>query len=173
MILAEAGLHLLMLRSLEGDAAAYRQLLAGCQAWLTRYYARRINPAQIDDLVQETLLSVHHKRASFDTERPFLPWLAAIARYRWIDQLRRTARAGEVELADVHGVPSEEEEILAGLSIDALLGRLKPEQALVLRLVKIEGSSIAEAASSSGQSQALVKVNIHRALKKMATWVSE
>ena len=171
MTLNEAGLQLLMMRSLDGDAAAYRQLLAGCQLWLTRYYARRMAPSQIDDLVQETLLSVHNKRASYDVTRPFLPWLAAIARYRWIDQIRKTVRAGEVELEDVHGVASDEDETIASLSIERLLGLLKPEQALAIRLVKIDGLSIAEAASKSTQSESLVKVNIHRGIKRLMALV--
>jgi RNA polymerase sigma-70 factor (ECF subfamily) len=171
MNVSEAHLHQLMTRSLAGDAAAYRLFLSGCQMWLTRFYARRMAPSQIDDLVQETLISVHNKRASYDPARPFLPWLAAIARYRWIDQLRKTGRAKEVELDDTLGVDSEEDVIAAKLSLDCLLDQIKPEQASVIRLVKIGGLSIAEAAAKSGQSEPLVKVNIHRGLKRMAALV--
>ena len=167
----DASLQLLMVRSLDGDAAAYRQLLAGCQSWLLRYFARKTAPSQIDDLVQETLLSVHNKRSSYDPERPFLPWLAAIARYRWIDQLRKTTRAAEVELDDVHGVESEEDDIIASMSLDTLLSKLKQEQAIVIKYVKIDGFSIADAAAKSSQSEALVKVNIHRGLKRLAALV--
>ena len=169
--MTESELQLLMVRSLDGDTAAYRQLLSGCQKWLSRYFARRMLPGHIDDLVQVTLLSVHAKRATYDTARPFLPWLAAIARYRWIDQLRKTTRAGEVELDDNQGVESDEEEIFARLSLGHLLDQIKPEQALVIKLVKIDGLSISEAAAKSCQSEALVKVNIHRGLKRMAALV--
>ena len=171
MILSDADLHMLMVRSLEGDAGAYRQLLAGCRQWLSRYFARRMAPSQIDDLIQCTLMSVHTKRATYDPSRPFLPWLAAIARYRWIDQLRKTTRAGEVELDDAHGVDSDEDDIIARLSLGHLLDQIKPEQALVIKLVKIDGLSIIEAAARSNQSESLVKVNIHRGLKRMAALV--
>jgi len=53
----------------------------------TGYFARRIAPAQIDDLVQETLVSMHRKLATWDSARPFLPWLAAGKRggtARWL-----------------------------------------------------------------------------------------
>ncbi len=169
MITNEAGLRGLMVQSLDGDAAAYRQFLGGCQTWLMRYYARKMPPSQIDDLVQETLISLHKKRSTYDPTRPFLPWLAAIARYRWIDQLRKTGRAGEVELHDIHGVDSDEEAIASKLSLARLLDQIRPEQARVITLVKIEGLSIAEASGASGQSESLVKVNIHRGLKRMAT----
>ncbi len=121
--------------------------------------------------MQETLLSVHGKRATYDPERPFLPWLAAIARYRWIDQLRKTGRAGEVELDDTLGIDSDEDSIAARLSVGRLLDQIRPEQALAIRLVKIEGLSIAEAAARCGQSEPLVKVNIHRGLKRMSALV--
>lgn len=169
----EAALHALMLQALEGDATAYRALLTACQRWLTRYYARRTAPGQIDDLVQETLISLHNKRASFDVSRPFLPWLAAIARYRWIDSMRRTGRAAEVELDDVHGVDPEALLTDARLSLERLLALIKPEQASVIQMVKIEGLSIAEAAARTGQSEPLVKVNIHRGLKRLAALVEE
>ena len=96
---------------------------------------------------------------------------AAIARYRWIDQLRKTARAGEVELDDVHGVNSNEDEIIAELSIGTLLDRINPEQALAIRLVRICGLSISEASAQSRQSESLIKVNIHRGLRKLVALV--
>lgn len=166
-------LRQLMLAAQSGDQSAYARLLAECQRWLMRYFARRIPPSQIDDLVQETLISVHRKRASYDGERPFLPWLAAIGRYRWIDHLRRVYRAGETELNEaLHAAPQDDAAISA-LSIDTLLHLLPDRQAEVIRLVKITGYSIAEAAQKTGQSEALVKVNIHRGIKKMSAMIEE
>lgn len=154
-----------------GDARAYRAVLAESQKWLTRYFARRINPSAIDDLVQDTLVSVHRKRASFDATRPYLPWLAAIARFRWIDQLRRNYRANESELHDEMIADPHDPAVLAKIGLDRLLGFLPDGQAEAIRLVKIEGLSIAEAAAQTGQSEPLVKVNIHRGIKKMATLI--
>ena len=45
------------------------------------------------------------------------------------------------------------------------------KQAEVISLVKIEGLSIIEAAAQTGQSESLVKVNIHRGLKKMSALI--
>jgi RNA polymerase sigma factor (sigma-70 family) len=154
-----------------GDAQAYRTVLAESQKWLARYFARRINPSAIDDLVQDTLVSVHRKRASFDPARPYLPWLAAIARFRWIDQLRRNYRSNETELNEEMIADTHDPAVLAKIGLDRLLGFLPKSQAEVIRLVKIEGLSIAEAAAYTGQSEPLVKVNIHRGIKKMATLI--
>jgi RNA polymerase sigma factor (sigma-70 family) len=162
----------LMALSQKGDRDAYRTLLVACQRWLARYFAHRIAPAQVDDLVQDTLVSLHRKRASYDPARPFLPWLAVIARYRWVDQLRRTYRAKEDPLDEVLSCGDEEEEALsARISIDRLLGLIPERQARVIRLVKIDGHSIADAAVQTGQSEPLVKVNIHRGLRKLAALI--
>ena len=167
----DVSLGRLMAMAQAGDAAAYRALLDACRRWLLRFFARRIAPALVDDLVQDTLASIHAKRASYDPARPFLPWLAAIARYRWVDQLRRTYRADEVTLEDEFSVDSGEEAIAARISIDRLLGKISAAQATAIRLVKIDGLSIIEASERCGQSEPLVKVNIHRGLKKLAALI--
>ena len=167
MNIDEPSLARLMAASQRGDRSAYRALLVDCRKWLERYFARRIAPHHIDDLVQETLVSMHRKLATWDSGRTFLPWLAAIARYRWIDMLRR--QRDEAELGDNDAaVDAGDTAVHARLSIDHLLTLLPPKQALVITLVKIEGASIAEASRICGQSESLVKVNIHRGLKKLA-----
>lgn len=171
MIADEVTLAQLMRRAQDGDGDAYRTVLEESRRWLARYFARRIAPAQVDDLVQNTLMSVHAKRATYDPTRPYLPWLAAIARYRWVDQLRRTYRADETALEGEFAIDSHESPVTARISIDRLLERLPAGQAEAIRLVKIDGLSIAEASAKAGQSEALVKVNIHRGLKKLAAWV--
>jgi RNA polymerase sigma factor (sigma-70 family) len=169
----EASLARLMAMSQQGDKQAYGALLEACQRWLRGYYARRIAPAQLDDLVQETLIALHTKRASWDSTRPFLPWLAAIARYRWVDHLRRLYRADETELdTDVAG-HDEEPAIAARITLERLFGVLPEPQARAIALVKIEGLSIAEASEATGQSESLVKVNIHRGLKKLAHMIEK
>ena len=156
-----------------GDREAYAALLEACQSWLKRYFARRIGPCQLDDLIQETLFSLHRKRASFDPARPFLPWLAAIARYRWIDHLRKVYRADEAGLSDSFAAPSEEPAISARISLESLFARLPPAQVRAIELVKIEGFSVTEAAHACGQSESLIKVNIHRGLKHLAAAIEK
>lgn len=171
MKVRDAILAELMARAQAGDSAAYRDLLASVQLWLRRFFAQRIAPAEVDDLVQETLISLHRKRATYEPERPFLPWLAAIARYRWIDRLRQTYRVATDALDEDVRVESHEDVVHAQISIDRLLAQLNPAQAQAIALVKIDGLSIAEASQRCGQSESLVKVNIHRGLKRLAASV--
>jgi RNA polymerase sigma factor (sigma-70 family) len=158
----------LMALAQSGDTLAYRAVLNECRRWLVRYYRGRIAPHQIDDLVQDTLVSLHRKRATYDASRPFIPWLAAIARYRWVDQLRRTYRACETELDETLVTDPVGGDVTAQISLARLLEKIPERQAHVIRLVKIDGYSVSEAAVRTGQSEPLVKVNIHRGLKKLA-----
>lgn len=171
----EASLARLAALSQRGDRKAYAAFLGECQHWLKRYFVRKVGAEYLDDLVQETLLSIHAKLASFDPSRPILPWLAAIARYRWVDQLRRIYKAGgDAELCeDIPGIDDLESEIAARISLDRLFALLPERQVQAIELVKIEGLSVAEAASASGQSKSLVKVNIHRGLKKLAALIEK
>jgi RNA polymerase sigma-70 factor (ECF subfamily) len=159
-----------MALALHGDKVAYRHVLEQSRRWLLAYYRRRVSPAMIEDLVQDTLTSVHSKRQSFDPSRPYLPWLAAIARYRWVDALRRMRETDELKAEDI---ASEEDDapIVARLSIGRLLAHLPARQANAIVLTRIEGRSIAEAARICGQSESNVKVSVHRGLRKLAAMV--
>ena len=173
MIADEATLGRLAANAQKGDRQGYAVLLKQSEGWLRRYFGRRIPPANLDDLVQETLLSLHTKLASYDPARPFLPWLAAIARYRWVDHLRKVYRAEEVALETDITQPGEEDEAIARISLERLFAQLSPAQARAIELVKIEGRSIEEAAHGCGQSESLVKVNIHRGLRKLASLIEK
>lgn len=168
----EATLARLAALAQRGDRAAYAALLQAARDWLLHYLRRRVNPCELDDLVQETLLSLHRKLASFDPERPFLPWLAAIARYKFVDHLRLAYRRAEDELSDEQ-LPAVDVEpaIAARISLDRLFEGLPPAQCRAIELVKIEGRSISEASAATGQSESLIKVNIHRGLKRLAALI--
>ena len=154
-----------------GDAPAYRRLLDALRPWLQRYFARRLPPAAVDDAVQETMMAIHTKRHTYDPARPFGPWLAGVARYKWIDRLRHAARTAADELPETLSTPDHESAVTSALALRGLMATLKAPQAEAIRLVKLEGLSIEEAAAQTGQSPSLVKVNIHRGLARLARLV--
>lgn len=162
-----------------GDKAAYRILLDELRSWLARYYRRRLPLDMVDDAVQEALVAVHTKRHTYDPARGFGPWLAAIARYKWIDRLRTmTAHPSESLPEPSEGLVPEGlfvidagDAVVSAAVLGELLAMLKPGQAQAIRLVKLNGHSIDEAALLTGQSPALVKVNIHRGLARLAALV--
>jgi RNA polymerase sigma factor (sigma-70 family) len=159
----------LMAAAQRGDAAAYRRLLSEAVIWLRPYFARRLPPAMIDDAVQDVLIAVHEKRHTYDPDRPFGAWLAAIARYKWIDALRSLENSPKETLEDDVAVPGHEDAVTSAWSLERLLSTLKPAQSEAIRLVKLQGLSIDEASKATGQSATLVKVNIHRGLKRLTS----
>jgi RNA polymerase sigma factor (sigma-70 family) len=169
----DATLRPLMIAAQAGDRTAYRTALELCDGLLRRALRQRVHESALDDLVQETLLTVHRKLSSWDPERPFLPWLLAIARYRWVDHLRRFYRAAEDELPESLALESDEISLMSRFGLDQLLARLPVAQSEAIRLTRIEGLSVAEASIRLGQSESLVKVNVHRGLKRLAAAVDE
>jgi RNA polymerase sigma-70 factor (ECF subfamily) len=162
-----SGLGPLMAKAQGGDRRAYNEVLRACEAWLGIFLARRVAPEAIDDITQEALLALHRKRHTYDPAQPFAPWFVAIARYKWLDRLRRHYRAAEVELEDQASVGSHESGVISKLVLERLLAHISPAQAEAIRLAKIEGYALAEVAEMTGQSLSSVKVRIHRGMKKM------
>jgi RNA polymerase sigma-70 factor (ECF subfamily) len=160
-----------MTDGLDGHAAAHEALLRALVPLLDSFYRRRLRGAEADveDLVQETLISVHTKRATYDRDRPFTAWLYAIARYRLIDHVRR--RKVSVPIEDVEAILQTEgfeDASSARMDVDALLSTLSPKQARAIRDTHIDGLSVAEAASAAQIGESDVKVSVHRGLKALA-----
>ncbi len=162
-----------MILAQNGDQAAYRKLLSEIQGWLMAYFQRRLKGAGADDLVQEALIALHTRRHTFDPSYPFMPWLATIAHHKWVDLVRKQVRASETMLDDNYQGTHEDTDPSIIKDLDGLLEKVPQAQAQVIRLVKIEGLSIEEAAKKTGQSVSSVKVNIHRGLKKLMDFVKK
>lgn len=169
--MADSDWSALMAAAQAGNAALYHRLLVEVDGWLRRYYGRRLPPAMVADAVQDTLMAIHEKRHTYDPVRPFEPWLAAIARYKWIDRLRAMKTAPTEALTEDIPTADHGDAVSSAWSLERLLRELKPAQAEVIRLVKLQGFSIEEAAARTGQSISLVKVNIHRGLGRLASIV--
>src|SRR5262249_44829920 len=90
---------ILMARAQEGDRAAYHRLLQEITGDLRSLAAPRPpDRSDIEDAVQDVLLTVHSIRQTYDPARPFAPWLVAIANRRFIDRLRRQGRTRNREI---------------------------------------------------------------------------
>jgi RNA polymerase sigma-70 factor (ECF subfamily) len=161
-----------MIAALSGDAKAYRALLGALRPWLVSYFRRRLPGADVEDLVQMTLLSLHEKRHTYDPASPFMPWIAAVARHKLIDHVRKTGRHVHVELdEELMGAGGDLPAELAARDVEALLKTLPPEQARAIRLHKIGDLSVDEVSTATGKSASNVKVMVHRGLKKLQALV--
>ncbi|MEO8307470.1 MAG: sigma-70 family RNA polymerase sigma factor [Pseudomonadota bacterium] len=170
---AEETFKNLMLRGLDGDADAHRTLLTALAQLLHGYHRRRLGngAADIEDVVQDTLIAVHERRHTYDRSRPFTVWVYAIAHHKLIDHLRRQRLRVTLALDDFEDLFEAEDDRAArdaGRDVDVLLSQLPPAQSAAIRLTRLEGLSVAEAAAHTGQSESSIKVGVHRGLKKLA-----
>lgn len=163
-----------MARAQTGDKDAYRRLLEDVAPYVRSLAARRLrNPNDIEDAVQDVLMTIHAIRHTYDSARPFGPWLVAIANRRIVDWLRRHGRiaAREIEFEDdeTFAAPQTnfEEEASDGRALREAIEKLPAGQREAVRLMKLEEMSLKEAAAASGMSIAALKVATHRALKNL------
>jgi len=173
---SEDRLRELLVRGLAGDAAAYHAFLRELSAYLRGFLRRRLTrrPDDVEDLVQETLLAVHVQRHTYDATQPVTAWVYAIARYKLVDQLRRTGREGPVEALDDESdllATSDAEASEARRDLSVLLEQLPERQRLPIIRMKIEGLTATEAARATGMSESAVKVGVHRGLKALAAMI--
>lgn len=171
-------LSALMAAVQKGDAAAYVELLHIVTPRLrriVRYRRSFLGPEDVEDLVQDVLLSLHAVRATYDTERPFTPWLLAITRNRLADGARRYARRLGREVAVEH-VPVTFSNESANPStevfgdVEALreaIEVLPPGQRNAIELLKLQEMSLKEAAAASGTSVGALKVAVHRGMSAL------
>ncbi len=150
-------------------------MLEGITPYVRALAARQVrNRGDIEDAVQDVLLTVHAVRHTYDPARPFGPWLVAIAHRRIIDGLRRRGRTSSHEAP----LDTEQETILdpgANILESAMdarvvrdaVGHLPRGQREALRMLKLEEMSLKEAAAASGMSVSALKVATHRALKTL------
>jgi RNA polymerase sigma-70 factor (ECF subfamily) len=160
----------------DGDRAAYDQLLREILPFLRAVVAsQHRRPDRIEDVVQDVLLTIHRVRHTYDPARPIRPWLAAIARRRSIDALRRRGRTDAMEVADdlayeTFADPAANRELEAAQNTAGLSGAiagLPASQREAVELLKLKELSLAEASRASGKSTTALKVNVHRAIKAL------
>jgi RNA polymerase sigma-70 factor (ECF subfamily) len=168
----------LMVAAQAGDRAAYSALLTQVAPIVRRIVRRRfgfLSGEDVEDALQEVLLSVHTARATYDGGRPFLPWLMALAHNRSVDAVRRIARRSGREVAvaeypetfdpaetntgeDTYGDPE---------ALRAAVAELPKGQRVAIEMLKFREMSLKEAAGASGMSVAALKVAAHRATKAL------
>ncbi len=175
--LVDEPLRLMMRAAQGGDSDAYRALLTAVTPRIRRFVrARRpfLSAADVEDVVQDVLLSVHAVRATYDPSRPFMPWLMAIVRHRLADAARRYARhAREVGVDDLQvtfadAATNTDDEGPGDLEALAQAIRGLPAgQRQAIELLKLRELSLKEAAAATGSSVSALKVATHRAMRSL------
>lgn len=158
----------------DGDAGAYAALLGDVAPLLRRFVRGRfafLQPSDVEDLVQDVLLSLHTARATYDAARPFLPWLMAIARNRMADGARRYARrvANEQACAQPETFAADAANTFTEGYRDAqalarAVAELPSGQRQAIELIKLREMSLKEASAVTGTNIGALKVAVHRGM---------
>ena len=161
----------LMRQSLAGDQAAYAVLLKETSRLLRPFLAKRLSYTNaVDDLLQEILISLHKARHTYDGNRPYRPWVYAIAKFRlqdylrehYSDQLRQASDLSELEDFLHENVT---ESAISYESISREVQKLPHKQAIILQMMHQQGFTAKEIAEKIGMKESAVKVAAHRAYK--------
>jgi RNA polymerase sigma-70 factor (ECF subfamily) len=166
----------LMIRAQQGDSAAYATLLTLLAATARQYVRNRFGDvAWLDDVAQETLLTIHSARGTYDRRRPFAPWFYAILSSRMIDVLRKERRVSARELGTEvlpeNAAPPTPDHAGAGAldsrRLERALDALPIRQREIVRALKLRDESVKEVSARLGMSQSAVKVTAHRGYKAL------
>lgn len=155
--------------SRRGDEDAFTQLVRRHERRVFRLVGRFFRrPEEVDDVAQETFLTVWRKLDTWRAAAPFEHWLTRVCLNTCYQRLRRKRR-DDVELDDVltatTAAPSHDPG--ARLEVTRLLASLPATDRFVLLLLDGEGWSTEEIADRLGWTRVNVKVRAHRARKKL------
>ena len=163
----------LMRKAQDGDGQSYatllRSLVNPIRAFLQHHYP---GISDYEDVVQETLLTLHKIRHTYDPARPFMPWLYAIARHRALDYLRKNIRIHTREVYEEHALESASAvstlDDADGLEVvSEMLAILPEKERAVVQLLKIDQLSVKDVAERLGLSESNVKVIASRSYEKL------
>ena len=166
-------LEQLMQDALTGNAAAYSAALTQATMLLRPYVFKRVrHKADMEDIIQDILLSVHKARHTYDGARPFAPWLFAIAHYRLQDYLRkhyadRLHHAHELSEVEPFLPQAVTEPTMTYESIREDINALPGKQPQILEMIHHDGYTAREVASRLDMKESAVKVAAHRAYKRL------
>lgn len=162
---------------LDGDRAAYESALRALAPCVRAYLRLRLtsahNDSDLEDIVQTILVTIHNKRATYERTLPLMPWVFGISKYKLMQHLRSSSRYRTV-FSDqaLDTVPETALQINAGdptasKDLALMMSALSPEQRDAIRLTKIEGWSLQDAADHLGIGLSAMKLRVHRAMKRL------
>ena len=159
-----------MLASPDPFVAIYTQHLPA----VSRYLARRVDRADVDDLAADVFAIAWRKRAAV-TEGEELPWLYRIASYQVANHRRRlAARISVLGLLSVpDSAPSAESLVTADAELARAWGAIASRDREVLALIALDDLSVGEAALALGITANAVSIRLHRARKALAAELRE
>lgn len=164
-------LKALIKMALAGDQNSYKQFLLQISKIIRAVIAKKIPSADVEDVVQEVLISIHKARHTYDCGRPLMPWLMAITSFRINDYLRKHYTSMRHKILDI----DEFSDILTAVTsepsgrelVNEMLTKVNEKQQKILTMMYVTGYSPKEIGKMIGMNESAVKVAAHRAVKKI------
>ena len=162
-----------MRRAQAGDHQAYASLLTQVAPVLMSFVSRRVGAvSDREDIVQEIMMGIHKASHTYNTERPFKPWLFAIAQFKLMDYLRKHYKNRQFSDIDVDTIQESlssnvTEEDMSRERLHDALSHLPETQKHIVQLMKLEGYSVRDVSKRLNMTVSAVKVAAHRAYKRL------
>lgn len=165
---AEVALEALMREYAEGSEAAFDELYRRMTPKLFGYLLRLTRHRErAEDLLQITYSKIHRARGRYLEDAPLLPWVLAIARRTYFDDVRsRRTRREDLSPEGVLPEPSPSHGEDTGTELlDRALAELPEAYREAIVLTKITGLSLNEAAAVVDSTPSALKLRVHRGYK--------
>ena len=169
----QRGERRLIKRAKAGDVAAFEDLLAANGAAMRRLaYSMLGSEAAMDDVLQTAYVRAFRALPDFDGRSQFGTWLHRIVANAAVDELRRIARRGEVDLDALEGRaaasgPDPAHASDTRLDLANALAGLPADLRIIVLMVDAEGYSYDEVAEVVGIPPGTVASRLNRARAKL------
>jgi RNA polymerase sigma-70 factor (ECF subfamily) len=165
---------LLVQASQEGDLDSFDRLVMKHQPTIAAVlYRFSGQPADLEDMVQETFVRAWRALPLWQPQKPFIHWLKRIAVNVALEFCRKNQRSPLSHLADHNpeflGSIAGESPTPATDEARHLLSHLPPDQRTLLTLLYLEQMPLAEIAGHFGIGLANAKIKAFRARNKLRT----
>ena len=165
-------------RGRKGDEKAVLELFHYMYPHVTKLVLANLPVREsAEDLVQKVCVKVMSHLNQFSGKVPFLHWVSRIAVNTCLNQIRHEKRRPEVRMGDLSedeaavvehlaSSPTElsaSDQVASKELVEKLLGTLRPDDRLLMRLMYLEGRQVEEISRVTGWNKSLIKVRAFRA----------
>lgn len=167
----------LLILTQNGDNHAYSLFLSQTADFLRKIMSKWIKNSEIkEELVQETLLSIHQNVHTFQPDLKAEPWISTIARYKVIDYLRKNRHQYQELTVDVTNSLQDTNSLLESHDdswryfhelIKNELDKLDDLSKMAIIKTKFEDKSTKEAAVELGLKENALRTRISRGIQTL------
>lgn len=155
------------------DDRAFEKLVQKYQGEVRRFFLHQTLGDEMlsDDLAQETFIKVYTHISGFRNLANFKTWLFRIAYNVFYDYIRNRKTEVELEIPEVQGCTSAQQDTGINIDIYEALQLLNPPERTCITLSIMDDLPIAKVAAITGMPEGTVKSHISRGKEKLANYL--